>query len=79
MARPTLRPDQFVAEMNRRIATYDGYTGGSVFLVPKGSPPALATGIDVDGPLDMRAFAARACSEILAEFDLGPRRLPTSF
>jgi hypothetical protein len=79
MAKPTLRPDQFVAEMNRRIASYDGYTAGSVFLVPQGSPPDKATGIDVDGPIDMRAFAARAYAEVLAEFDLGPRRLATGF
>jgi hypothetical protein len=51
MAKPVISPEEFIAEMNKRIKEHGAYEDGMrVFLVPEGATGRTASGYGFDGP-----------------------------
>jgi hypothetical protein len=68
MAKPVISPEEFIAEMNKRIKGHGAYEDGMrVFLVPEGANGKTASGYGFEGPgpIQMVVGAAHAHVESL--------------
>lgn len=74
MAKQVLSPEEFVAEINKRLPSHHGYKEGlHVFLVPLGASGATATGYDWE-PSDRDTIAAVAAAgdHVASQYDVDP-------
>lgn len=74
MTKPVISPEEFVAEVNRRLSSQHSYkTGMQVFLVPRGSNGRTASGYDWE-PKDMvtTGVVADFAAKLEAEFEVNP-------
>ena len=69
MTKPVIDDKHFIAEMNARIPTYEGYRGGHVVYSDHGWGYTWEGGPDLDG----KAFVSRAYAEIREAFTLRAR------
>jgi hypothetical protein len=71
MAKPSLSPEQFVAEVNRRLPEHHLYKPGMrVFLYPRGSTDQTASGTDFEGPDETRSVMADIESQVRQEYEV---------
>lgn len=75
MAKPVLSPEEFIAEVNRRLPNHPAYTQNMhAFLVPPGADGKTASGYDwePDG-LATTGVVAAIAAQVEAEFDVNPQ------
>jgi hypothetical protein len=74
MAKPVISPEEFIAELNRRLPTHASFAQGMhAFLVPIGGDGKRATGYDwePDG-LATTGVVATMAALVEAESDINP-------
>lgn len=74
MAKPVISPEEFIAEVNKRLPDHAAYSNGlHVFLVPRGATGAAATGYDWEPKdLDSTTAVAAVADHIDSEYDVDP-------
>ncbi|MEM5341299.1 hypothetical protein [Paraburkholderia azotifigens] len=74
MSKPMISPEEFIAEVNKRLPNIGGYaTGMSVSLYPEGSNGATASGYSLEtDTIEARAVVGTAVAQVLLEFDIDP-------
>lgn len=71
MAKPSLTPEQFVDEVNRRLPEHPLYQPGMrVFLYPRGSTGQTANGVDFEGPGSARGVTADIENQVRNEYEI---------
>lgn len=71
MNKPMLSPDQYIAEMNRRLTLHEGYREGMAFVpYPEETTGRSMSGYSVTGPLDLMGIYAQVSHEVARHFDL---------
>jgi hypothetical protein len=80
MSKPMISPEEFIAEVNKRLPNIGGYeTGMRVSLYPEGSNGATASGYSLEpDTIESRAVVGNAISRVLFEFDIDPHLSRTS-
>lgn len=74
MAKPVISPEEFIAEVNKRLSSHPAFAPGMrAFLVPPGANGKTASGYDwePDGLATTGVVAATA-QQVEAEFDVNP-------
>ncbi|OYD74331.1 UNVERIFIED_ORG: hypothetical protein BDU10_6044 [Burkholderia sp. CF145] len=74
MSKPMVSPEEFIAEVNKRLPSVGGYeTGMRVSLYPEGSNGVTASGYSLEpDTIEARAVVGTAISQVLFEFDVNP-------
>ena len=74
MSKPVISPEEFIAEVNKRLPNIGGYEPGMhVSLYPEGSTGATASGYSLEpDTIETRAIVGTAISKVLSEFDVDP-------
>jgi hypothetical protein len=74
MSKPVISPEEFIAEVNKRLPSVGGYeTGMRVSLYPEGSNGVTASGYSLEpDTIEARAVVGTAISQVLFEFDVNP-------
>lgn len=71
MVKPTLRPYQYIAEMNRRLQEHKNYREGMAFMpYPEGATDRAMSGYSIAGPFDLIGIYAQVAHQISEQFDL---------
>jgi len=74
MAKPVISPEEFTAEVNKRLPAHDAYQDGlHVFLVPKGANGRQASGYDWEPKSAATAGVVAAVAQLVeSEFEVNP-------
>ncbi|CAN7379231.1 hypothetical protein [Paraburkholderia sp. SIMBA_054] len=74
MSKPVISPEEFIAEVNKRLPSIGGYeTGMRVSLYPEGSNGVTASGYSLEpDTIEARAVVGTAISQVLFAFDVNP-------
>jgi hypothetical protein len=74
MAQQVISPEEFIAEVNRRLPSHPAYTRGMhAFLVPLGADGKTATGYDWDPDgLATTGVVATVAAQVEKEFEINP-------
>ncbi len=71
MTKPTLTPDQHIAEMNRRLRLHSEYRDGMAFVAyPEGTTGRSMAGYSVTGPFGLMGIYAQVAHDVANYFDL---------
>jgi hypothetical protein len=71
MLKPTLTPEQHIAEMNRQLRQHEYYRNGMAFMpYPEGASGRAVTGYSVTGPFDLIGIYAQVAHQVSELFDL---------
>jgi hypothetical protein len=66
-----LTPDQYIAEMNRRLEQHSEYRKGMAFVpFPEGTTGSSMSGYSVTGPFGLMAIYAQVANEASQDYDL---------
>ncbi|BCF97401.1 hypothetical protein PPGU19_019700 [Paraburkholderia sp. PGU19] len=74
MSKPVISPEEFIAEVNKRLPNIGGYeTGMRISLYPEGSNGVNASGYSLEpDTIETRAVVGTIVSQVLFEFDVNP-------
>ncbi len=71
MIRPTLTPEQYLVELNRRLKLHEAYVDGMEFIpFPLGAVGRDLSGYSVTGPFGLMGIYALISHQVTADFDL---------
>lgn len=66
-----LTPDQYIAEMNRRLEQHRDYHKGMAFVpYPEGATGSSMSGYSVTGPFGLMGIYAQVANEVTQDYDL---------
>ena len=71
MTKPTLTPDQHIAELNCRLRLQRQYRDGTAFVAyPEGATGRSMSGYSVTGPFGLMGIYAQVAHDVANHFDL---------
>lgn len=71
MNKPRLTPEQYIAEMNRRLKEHDAYREGMAFVpYPEGATGSNLSGYSFTGPFGLTGIYALIAHQVANDFDL---------